>query len=362
MLRKNKIHLLISSILILLPILAGLLMWDMLPNRMASHFNASGAIDGWSGKATVVFGLPTSLLLIHWLCVFITSRDPKNKEQSSKVFRVVLWLIPMISIIINGAIYSYALHKELSYDLAVRAVLAIMLLLLGNYMPKCRQNHTIGIRVVWTLRNEENWNKTHRFAGRLWVISGILVLATMLIPLESITIFSFILVICIGFLPMLYSYVYYRKQLKEGTIAKESIKATPFEKKSSVVALVAGICILCLAVLFLCTGGYEVQYYENYFTIDATYWDNATINYADIDNIEYREWDNPGKRTFGFGSFHLLMGEFLNDEFGAYTRYSYTACDSCIVLSVGEETLVMNGENVEATKAIYDTLTNQIAQ
>ena len=88
-----------------------------------------------------------------------------------------------------------------------------------------------------------------------------------------------------------------------------------------------------------------MQFEENSFTIDASYWENAKVNYADIDNIEYREQDDPGRRVLGFGSSKLLLGEFENDEFGSYTRYSYTKCDSCVVLSVGDRILVINGEN-----------------
>jgi uncharacterized membrane protein len=53
----------------------------------------------------------------------------------------------------------------------------MILIVIGNYMPKARQNYTIGIRLPWTLANEENWNRTHRIAGYLWLISGILVVA-----------------------------------------------------------------------------------------------------------------------------------------------------------------------------------------
>ncbi|MFQ8814402.1 MAG: SdpI family protein [Gallintestinimicrobium sp.] len=47
-------------------------------------------------------------------------------------------------------------------------------MVIGNYLPKVKQNNTIGIRVVWSLMDEENWNATHRFSGKLWMASGIL--------------------------------------------------------------------------------------------------------------------------------------------------------------------------------------------
>ena len=62
-------------------------------------------------------------------------------------------------------------------------------------------------------------------------------------------------------------------------------------------------------------------------------------------------------RTFGFGSARLLMGQFKNDEFGTYTRYSYTKCDSCVVLISGENVLVLSGPDEDATREIYEELT-----
>lgn len=356
MIKKNKKQLIISSIVILLPIIVGLLLWNVLPERITTHWNGTGEADGWSSKAFAIFGLPVILLFLQWLCVFATALDPKNKNQNSKVFGMVLWIMPITSLITCGIVYSLALGMDLNIDIAVRILLALMFLFMGNYMPKCRQNHTIGIKVTWTLRNEENWNKTHRFAGRLWVIGGIFLLATLMIPAENFlfTLMPVILILAIA--PMIYSYVYYKKQLAAGTATNADGTATPAEKKTTAVSAAIGIVILSFAIFFIFTGKFEVQFDDTSFIIDATYWEDATVNYADISAIEYRTSDNPGSRTFGYGAPELLMGEFHNSEFGNYTRYSYTSCDSCIVLTVDGKVLVINGKDEESTRKIYDRL------
>ena len=76
--------------------------------------------------------------------------------------------------------------------------------------------------------------------------------------------------------------------------------------------------------------------------------------------MEYRTEDKPGSRIFGYGSFTLLMGEFQNSEFGNYTRYSYTSCDDCIVLTVDEKILVINGKDEAQTKEMFEELTKRI--
>lgn len=363
MIKRHKGQVIISSIVILLPILIGLFIWNFLPDRIVTHWNFNGEADGWSGKGFTVFGLPMILFVAHWVCVIFSSFDPKNKEQSRKVSSMVLWIMPVISLLMCSLTYAIALGYEINIIVGVRILFGLMFLIFGNYMPKCKQNHTIGVRVKWTLHNEENWHKTHRFSGRLWVAGGVFILATLFIPLDSFAYFFLPLVLVMAFGPMIYSYVYYKKQLKKGRVNAEDTKLTPAEKKTSKLATVVSILILVLAIAFLGTGKFEVAFGEEAMTIDATYWDDATVGYAEIDEVEYREHDDPkasSGRTFGYGSFNLLMGEFENGEFGSYTRYTYMACDANIVLKVGDKVLVFNGKDEAKTKEMYEKLLQKI--
>ena len=81
MIKKNLKVLIITSIIILLPILAGVVLWDQLPDPMPTHWNAAGEIDGWSSKPFAVFVLPLILLAIQWLCMLGTAADPKKKNH-----------------------------------------------------------------------------------------------------------------------------------------------------------------------------------------------------------------------------------------------------------------------------------------
>ena len=213
MIKKNKWQLIISSVIILLPIVAGLFIWNYLPEQIATHWGTDGEPDGWSGKSFAVFGIPLILLAVHWICIFFTAHDPKNKEQSSKVFNMVLWIIPIISLVVCGCAYAFALGNDVNIGMVVRVLLGIIFVIIGNYMPKCKQNYTIGIKVPWTLQNEENWNKTHRFAGRLGVLGGLLILATIFVPMEIFIYVLLPLILLMAFAPIIYSYLYYRKQM-----------------------------------------------------------------------------------------------------------------------------------------------------
>lgn len=220
MIKNNKISFVMSSVAILLPAVVGIILWDKLPDTMATHWNAAGESDAFGTKAFAVFGLPLIILALHWLCVFFTEKDPKNKNQSPKMQKLVLWICPVLTWVASGVIYFSALGKEINPMTVVPFLIGVMFVALGNYMPKCKQNHTIGIKVKWALENETNWNKTHRFGGILWFIGGLIIIASGFLH-ETVTVGVMIAVLLISVIaPVIYSYTVYRKMKKNGEISQ----------------------------------------------------------------------------------------------------------------------------------------------
>ena len=185
MLKANKKTLIITSIVTILPILIGVIYWNRLPAVMATHFGMNNEANGFSSKVFAVFGLPAFLLAVLWIGAFVTSHDPKRQNISSKMFSLGLWIAPVISLVAAATIYPINLGYELDITLFAELLLGLMFIIIGNYLPKTRQNYTIGIKIPWTLANEENWNRTHRLAGYLWMICGILMILICLIRFVS---------------------------------------------------------------------------------------------------------------------------------------------------------------------------------
>ena len=208
MIKKNLKTLIVTSILIVLPVLAGIILWDRLPEQMATHWNAAGDIDGWTSKPFTVFGLPLILLAAQWLCVLGTLADPKKENHPTKILHLVLWIIPVLSLVLGTITYATALGRNVQVEVIMPILIGLILAIIGNYMPKCKQNYTIGIKIPWTLNSEENWNRTHRFAGWLWTFSGIVVMLTGF--LGGFWIFL-IIVLLMVLAPILYSYLLFRK-------------------------------------------------------------------------------------------------------------------------------------------------------
>jgi len=127
-------------------------------------------------------------------------------------------------------------------------------------------------------------------------------------------------------------------------------------RRITVAATVFTAAVMIPVCIMLFTGSITPEYGEDAVLIRASYWSDLSIRYEDITSIEYRTEDVPGSRTGGLGSFRLLLGSFRNQEFGYYTRYTYTDCDACVVLTERGKTVVLSGESTDATRAIYDAL------
>ena len=214
MLKKNKTMIIITTLVALLPILVGLLLWDQLPEQIPSHWGIDGEVDSWSSKSFAVFFLPLMVAGIHLVCVFASSLDTKHHAYEGKMLQLVLWICPVLSLVISSLVYTYALGYDfLDVPFIMCLLVGIMFIIVGNYLPKCRQSYTMGIKLPWTLDDEGNWNATHRFGGWVWVICGVAMLATAF--LGNFCVLLGVLLVAV-ILPTVYSYLYYRKHRKNG--------------------------------------------------------------------------------------------------------------------------------------------------
>ena len=208
--KKYKKTLILTAILTLLPMVVGFILWDKLPAQIATHFGSNGEPDGWSSKAVAVVGLPALLTAIHLACFFITFADPKKQRIDPKLFKLILWLCPVISWFGCGSTYAYALNMELNTTNIAMVLLGLLFIVIGNYLPKARQNYTVGIKLPWTLDDEENWNRTHRLAGKLWMVCGFLFVIVSFFGLGTSWIAMLLAAIMI-LVPTGYSFLYYLK-------------------------------------------------------------------------------------------------------------------------------------------------------
>ena len=209
MIKQNKYKLIISAIITLLPMIFGFIVWDRLPENIATSFGWNGEITGYSSKMFAVVGLPVMLTFVNLICIIATSADPRRKNINNKVFSVVIGIVPVCSLLCGACIYANALGYKISVESIMPVFMGVLFLVLGFILPKCKQNYTIGIKLPWTLHDEENWNKTHKLAGKLWICGGIIMIVSGLFNLT----FIFVTIIfALVIIPTVYSYLLYRKQ------------------------------------------------------------------------------------------------------------------------------------------------------
>ena len=209
--KHTKLNIILSCIVLLSPMIFGLIVWNNLPESMPIHWGIHGEVDRWSSKTFAVFVLPLIILAIHGICIFASRKDFQDKKQSPKVMGLVLWICPLLSVMANSLTYAISLGKEINVLFVVSLTMGALFVLIGNYLPKCQQNRIVGIRLKWTLGNEANWNATHRFAGKVWVIGGLLLMASSLLPYSILPWAMITLLIVFTSLPILYSYRFYKK-------------------------------------------------------------------------------------------------------------------------------------------------------
>ena len=213
--KKYRTTIIITTLITLLPILFGLIVWNRLPEQIATHWGANGQADGYSGKAFAVFGMPCILAVLQLFVSFITLNDPKRRNIHKKPLTLIFWIIPVMSVIVNGITYAAALGMEIEVGIIISILVGILLIALGNYMPKLQQNYTIGIRVPWTLNSTENWNRTHRLGGKTFILGGFLLiiagfLGSVMGDYGTLAALIVIVLICAG-VPAVYSFWLFKK-------------------------------------------------------------------------------------------------------------------------------------------------------
>ena len=125
---------------------------------------------------------------------------------------MILCICPVVSLVCGASVYGAALGLgSFSSPRIMFFLLGVMYIVVGNYLPKCRQNYTVGIKVPWTLNSEENWDRTHRFSGKLWIIGGLVLVIAVVVPMmQTATVFT-VVTLGITTVPCLYSFLLYRK-------------------------------------------------------------------------------------------------------------------------------------------------------
>ena len=190
--------------------------WNSLPEKVAIHFDLKGTPDRYGNKSELlIMVIVLSLMSVgtYFLLSNIYKIDPKkyaaeNKDRLQRMgFAISIFMSAVCCVIIYSTI-------EGSIEFGIRYIFAgvgLLFCLIGNYMHNMKPNYFAGLRVPWTLNNEENWRKTHLLAGKLWFAGGLLIaILCVLLPDTLSLIIFFALTVVLIIIPVIYSYRMYK--------------------------------------------------------------------------------------------------------------------------------------------------------
>ena len=207
----------ITLVLIALALLAGAVLWNQLPDQMASHWNADDQVNGYMPKFWGVLMMPLITLGMFVLFLVIPNIDPlkANIAQFRESFNVFIVLIVAFMLYIHGLTLAWSLgYQGFKMSAAMLPFMGILFIAIGYMLRKAKRNFFIGIRTPWTLSSDNVWDKTHKLGSVLFMASGAFAIIggffggmiafwLMFVPLIGSSLFL-----------VVYSYVLYRSETK----------------------------------------------------------------------------------------------------------------------------------------------------
>ena len=207
---SKKMLFILGNLINSLNILLAIYFFNALPDKMITHVNFDNVPNGYMSKTSFLIFYPLFFIIIFSLSFFITIKDPRNANQEKKPLYFLFIAIPILGVIVFIALIRFNLGQATDIGLIISIAVGLLFIILGNYLPKIKPNYTFGIKLPWTLANEEVWQKTHRLSGYLWIMAGIIMMASYFIS-PNAYVFLGVLIIPLLVVPTIYAYRLYHK-------------------------------------------------------------------------------------------------------------------------------------------------------
>lgn len=169
--KSEKKLLIITCLISLLPIIYGLYFYNQLPEQIAIHFDVHNQPDNYFSKNLFVFGMPIMMCLFQIFGFIADLKQNTQKEANKKMTQVGRWIIPILSNVMYIVTITYALHT-IDIRVVCMIILGIMLLVMGNYLPKTKQSNSFHLGMASKL-NDKNYKKIARISGYLMMLNGL---------------------------------------------------------------------------------------------------------------------------------------------------------------------------------------------
>jgi uncharacterized membrane protein len=213
----TKTTTIIALVLIGLAALAGVALWNQLPDQMASHWNANDEVDGTMPKFWGVFMMPIITMGMLALFLVLPNIDPlkANIAQFRESFNLFILVIVAFMLYVHALTLAWSLgYQDFKMSAAMLPFMGVLFIAVGWMLKKAKRNFFIGIRTPWTLSSDMVWDKTHQLGSTLFMASGVLVIVGGFFGGTTAFWLMFIPLIGSSLFLVVYSYVLYRGETK----------------------------------------------------------------------------------------------------------------------------------------------------
>ena len=198
----------IPLVLVLAAVVVTAALYPQLPERMVTHWSASGEANGWSGRFWGAWLMPLMMALMLVVLRAVPHIDPRraNYEKFAGMYENLVALIIAFMLVIHVLVLLAATGRPIRMDRIMMPSVGVFIAVMGLLIPRAHPNWFIGIRTPWTLTSDLSWERTHKIGGTLFVVLGALMIAsTFIAPEKAIW---FLVAAAIGITIFLFAYSY----------------------------------------------------------------------------------------------------------------------------------------------------------
>ena len=214
--RMNKVNkIIILSLILLSFIIAGIGLM-MLSDIIPIHFGVNGKPDQFGSKYFIL--IFPGVITLCGMSMLLVCKYANVTENYKKYLLLIgsLTTAMFVAVFIVFLVYGITYTEEMpAFDVSkvVMLTFGLVMIIMSNFMPKIEKNNTLGIKTSWSLYNEATWQKTHRFAGFVGVICGLVLLISGMIFTEMVNIIIMMIVIGVyAISSTVASYIYYKEE------------------------------------------------------------------------------------------------------------------------------------------------------
>ena len=188
--------------------------YPRLPPSVVTHWSLNGTPDGYSSRLWALAIIPVMLVIMTVIFNVLPKIDPRHENYVK--FLSSYWLIAnaviVFLLVAHGLIIAAGLGFSIKIDRLMPLGIGLLFVFLGNFLTRVEPNWFVGIRTPWTLSSDTVWRRTHRTGGWVFVIGGLVLASTALLPRAAFLPLLIATIVITPAIPIVQSYVLWKRE------------------------------------------------------------------------------------------------------------------------------------------------------